>query len=106
MGKLKIIRAFVCGRLGREWCGVNLPAREMFRARQSKGKSFGAGRRVKMDRRGDRARNILIRWPATYNGGVNLRARLEIHHDESGAAVRRAAENGNGALIVPSNLAE
>ena len=54
-----------------------------------------------MDRRGDRARNILIRCPATYNGGVNLRARLEIHHDESGGAVRRATENGNGALVVP-----
>jgi hypothetical protein len=50
----------------------------MFRARRSKGKSLGAGRRVKMDRRGDRARSILMRWPATYNGGVNLRARLEI----------------------------
>ena len=42
-----------------------------------------------------------MRWPATYNGGVNLRARLEIYHDESGDAVRRATENGNGALVVP-----
>ena len=47
-----------------------------------------------------------MRWPATYNGGVNLRARLEIHHDESGDAVRRATENGNGALVVPINSAE
>jgi len=76
------------------------------RAIKAKGKNFGAGRRVKMDRRGDRARNILMRWPATYNGGVNLRARLEIHHDESGDAVRRATENGNGALVVLINSAE
>jgi hypothetical protein len=48
---------------------------------------------------------ILIRWPATYNGGVKLRARLEIHHDESGDAVR-ATENGNGALVVLINSAE
>ena len=78
----------------------------MFRARRSKGKIFRAGRRVKMDRRGDRARTILMRWPATYNGGVNLRARLEIHHDESGDAVRRAAENGKGALVALFNSVE
>jgi hypothetical protein len=47
-----------------------------------------------------------MRWLATYNGGVNLRARLEIYHDESGDAVRRATENGNGALVVPSSSAE
>jgi hypothetical protein len=78
----------------------------MFRARRFKGKTRGAGQRVKMDRRGDRARNILMRWPATYNGGINLRARREIHHDESGAAVRRAAENGSAALVEPINSAE
>jgi len=47
-----------------------------------------------------------MRWPATYNGGVNLRARLEIHHDESGDAVRRAAENGKGALVALFNSVE
>ena len=71
-----------------------------------KGRQVGAGQHVKMDRRVDRARNILMRWPAAYNGGVNWRARLEIHRDESGDAVRRATENGNGAFVVPFNSVE
>jgi len=35
-----------------------------------------------------------------------MRARLEIHQDESGDAVRRATENGNGALVLPFNPVE
>ena len=31
---------------------------------------------------------------------------VPIHHDESGDAVRRATENGNGALVGPYNSAE
>jgi hypothetical protein len=51
-----------------------------------------------------------MRCPATYNGPFNwLRTaeRFANHfRDESGVAVRRAAENGNGALVVPINSGE
>ena len=56
-----------------------------------RGKSFGAAQRVKMDRRGSRARNILMRWPATYNGGVNC-----AHVWESIKTKRRCGSESSG----------
>jgi hypothetical protein len=44
--------------------------------------------------------------PASYNEGINLHASLEIYHDERGVAVRRATENGNGAMVAPFNTDE
>ena len=37
---------------------------------------------------------------------MDMRARLENYHDESGDAVRRATENGNDALVVLNNSVE
>ena len=53
---------------------INSPRKNLPCAPILKGKTPGAGRRVKMDRRGNRARNILIRCPATYNGTFDSRA--------------------------------
>ena len=80
----------------REKCAVraDLKAKSRSRAACQDGPQKGQGEEYLDTLAGD------IQWR------VNLRARLEICHDECGDAVRRATENGNGALVGPSNSAE